>query len=202
MAAAFFNSRIIHGKFDAVTAVRWNSSVVRTLDWWSKCTCSNLRVSAFRNRFENLFFKNGCSIYFSSFPLGTLSSERRIIHLNQLFSAYELSHPTRERGGELLDFSTRNKSILDWLAHQLNETYLITRTHLCLRYGIVSSFNGLSTFFWRCPWCSRYRRRIWTRRHEFKSWTRLIAFHIALIPLGKVWIQLFSLQLWVNSRTD
>ena len=32
--------------------------------------------------------------------------------------------------------------------------------------------------------------------------TRLIAFHIALIPLGKVGIQLFSLQLWVNSRTD
>ena len=28
-----------------------------------------------------------------------------------------------------------------------------------------------------------------------KSWTRLIVFHIALIPLGKVWIQLFSLQL-------
>ena len=42
----------------------------------------------------------------------------------------------------------------------------------------------------------------WTRRHEFKSWTRLIAFHIALILLGKVWIQLFSLQLWVNSRAD
>ena len=41
-----------------------------------------------------------------------------------------------------------------------------------------------------------------TRRHEFKSWTRLIAFHIALIPLGKVWIQLFSLQLWINSRAD
>ena len=47
-----------------------------------------------------------------------------------------------------------------------------------------------------------YGRRKWTRRHEFKSWTRLIAFHIALIPLVKVWIQLFSLQLWVNSRTD
>ena len=55
---------------------------------------------------------------------------------------------------------------------------------------------------WRCPWCSRYCRRKWTRRHEFKSWTRLIAFHIALIPLGKVWIQLFSRQLWVNSRAD
>ena len=45
----------------------------------------------------------------------------------------------------------------------------------------------------RCSWCNGYRRRKWTRRHEFKSWTRLIAFHIALIPLGKVWIQLFSL---------
>ena len=55
---------------------------------------------------------------------------------------------------------------------------------------------------WRCPWCNCYRRRKWTRRYEFKFWTRLIAFHIALIPLGKVWIQLFSLQLWVNSRTD
>ena len=38
----------------------------------------------------------------------------------------------------------------------------------------------------RCPWCDCYRRRKWTRRHEFKSWTRLVAFHIAPIPLGKV----------------
>ena len=55
---------------------------------------------------------------------------------------------------------------------------------------------------WRCSWCSRYHCRKGTWWHEFKSWTRPIAFHIALIPLGKVWIQLFSLQLWVNSRTD
>ena len=55
---------------------------------------------------------------------------------------------------------------------------------------------------WRCPWCNGYHCRKWTWWHEFKSWTRLIAFHIALIPLGKVWIQIFSLQLWVNSRTD
>ena len=62
----------------------------------------------------------------------------------------------------------------------------------------------LLTALWMtdCPWCNCYRRRKWTRWHEFKSWPRLIAFHIALIPLGKVWIQLFSLQLWVNSRTD
>ena len=52
------------------------------------------------------------------------------------------------------------------------------------------------------PWYNCYRRRKWTRRHEFKSWTWLIAFHIALIPFGKVWIQLFSFQLWVNRRTD
>ena len=38
----------------------------------------------------------------------------------------------------------------------------------------------------RCLWCNGYRRRKWTRRLEFKSWTRLIAFHIALIPLRKV----------------
>ena len=30
----------------------------------------------------------------------------------------------------------------------------------------------------------------------------LIAFHIALVPLGKLWIQLFSPQLWVNSGAD
>ena len=53
-----------------------------------------------------------------------------------------------------------------------------------------------------CPWSNGYRRRMWTRRHEFKSWTSLIAFHIALIHLGKVWIQIFSLQLWVNTRAD
>ena len=39
---------------------------------------------------------------------------------------------------------------------------------------------------WTCPRCNGYRRRKWTRRHEFKSSTRLIAFHIALIPLGTV----------------
>ena len=34
---------------------------------------------------------------------------------------------------------------------------------------------------------------------NFKTWTRLFAFHIAQIPLGKLSIQLFFLQLWVNS---
>ena len=34
------------------------------------------------------------------------------------------------------------------------------------------------------------------------SWTRLFEFHILLINLGKVGIQLFSMQLLVNSKAD
>ena len=37
---------------------------------------------------------------------------------------------------------------------------------------------------------------------EFKSWLRLFVFHIELIPLGKVWIQLFFLQSWERSCAD
>ena len=66
----------------------------------------------------------------------------------------------------------------------------------------LSQIYGSNRTVRRYQWCNSYRRRKGTRRHEFKSWTRLIAFHIALIPLGKVWIQLFTLQLWVNSRKD
>ena len=63
-------------------------------------------------------------------------------------------------------------------------------------------WSGVVTPDRRCPWYYGYRRWKWTRRYEFQSWTRLIAFHIALIHLGKVWFQLFFLQLCVNSRTD
>ena len=51
----------------------------------------------------------------------------------------------------------------------------------------LNSNQLYSAIFWRCPLCNGYHRRKWIRRHKFKSWTRLIAFHIALIPLGKVW---------------
>ena len=67
---------------------------------------------------------------------------------------------------------------------------------------LMDLLDDNNTYERRCPWWNGYRRRKWTQRLEFKSWTRMIAFHIALIPLGKVWIQLFSLQLWVNNRTD
>ena len=39
-------------------------------------------------------------------------------------------------------------------------------------------------------------------RRQFKSWTRQPAFHFVLMILGKTRIQLFFLQLSVNSRTD
>ena len=49
---------------------------------------------------------------------------------------------------------------------------------------IIYTFNKKIPEEVQC-WCNSYRRTKWTRRHEFKIWTRLIAFHIALIPLGK-----------------
>ena len=51
---------------------------------------------------------------------------------------------------------------------------------------IYSLFVKRSIFLvWRCPRCSRYRRRKWIRRHEFKSWTRLIAFSHSTNTLGE-----------------
>ena len=43
------------------------------------------------------------------------------------------------------------------------------------------------------------RRKKWNRQPEIKPRTRVFAFHIALIDLRKVCIQLFSIQLWVKS---
>ena len=86
--------------------------------------------------------------------------------------------------------------------HRSYEAFVPNDSHELYHWHYPYYNGSIILPFWRCPWCNGYRRRKWTRRHEFKSWTRLIAFLKALIPLGKVWIQLFSLQLWVNSRTD
>ena len=50
----------------------------------------------------------------------------------------------------------------------------------------TSAWKNSVNAMWRCPWCNGYRRRKWTRQYEVKTWTRLTAFHIALIPLAKV----------------
>ena len=39
-------------------------------------------------------------------------------------------------------------------------------------------------------------------RPELKYWIRLYTCHITLIPLGKVWIQLFCIQLWISRNTE
>ena len=96
-----------------------------------------------------------------------------------------------------------------------NTTYTNTETFKITQYtqkieqktnvqysNTTYDINERTKHFFIIVWCNGYRHRKWTRWHEFKSWTRLIAFHIAIIPLGKVWLQLFSLQLWVNSRAE
>ena len=107
------------------------------------------------------------------------------------------------------NFMKMSLNILDW--QYSKKLSLVPTTAV----DLIDLLRSLSYIAWIAPralflselskwsfWCNGYRHRKWTRRHEFKSWTRLIAFHMALIPLGKVWIRLFSLQLWVNSRTE
>ena len=105
---------------------------------------------------------------------------------------------------QIADISTLNGSSLKLVD---KFTYLessVSSTERDINTWLAKAWTATDrlSIIWKCPWCNGYRHRIWTRRYEFNSWTRLIAFHIALIPLGKVWIQLFSLQLWVNSRAD
>ena len=108
-----------------------------------------------------------------------------------LTELYNSSTPTQS--------PTRSLEWHVWSSSRGNNCHAVQRS---LSSG-VSVYECIMGFFVRrCPWCNCYRRGNWTRWLEFKSWTRLIAFHIALITLGKVWIQVFSLQLWVNSRTD
>ena len=81
----------------------------------------------------------------------------------------------------LLVFNGYSRIVMSWIdfSESLFGCLLLSICLLCS--GYIRRYS-----LWRCPWCNGYRRRIWTRRYEFKSWTRLIAFHIALIPLGKV----------------
>ena len=107
--------------------------------------------------------------------------------------------------GVLLYLARREDRLVSKLFSKVLTT-IVTECHPGIRYGWLHACRWMVSVerynqIMRCPWCNGYRRRKWTRQHEFKSWTRLIEFHIVLIPLGKVCIQLFSLQLWVNSRT-
>ena len=63
--------------------------------------------------------------------------------------------------------------------------YVYMYVYICM-YTYVYMCIYIHRYIWRGSWCNGYRRRKWARQHEFKSWTRLITFHRALIPLGKV----------------
>ena len=67
---------------------------------------------------------------------------------------------------------------------------------------LVNKQSVFTSGLWRCSWSNGYCDRKWTQQHKFKFWMRLIAFYVALIPLGKVRIQLSSLQPEINSRAD
>ena len=69
----------------------------------------------------------------------------------------------------------------------INEIIMYDKLRIIIRQYHIN-ISEVPVVYWRCLWCNGYRCRNWTRRYVFKSSTRLIAFHIALIPLGKVWI--------------
>ena len=153
-----------------------------------------------------LFFRWSISNYSQYFLLFFLPCQRSIQNANWISSKRVRCH-----GGMIISNTQRrsysSESLECMEAPPLLPAPLWSRVVVPVRVHSMGLFQISKMIFntfikRRCPWCNGYRRKKWTRRHEFKYWTRLIAFPIALIPLGKVWIQLFSLQLWVNSWAD
>ena len=72
---------------------------------------------------------------------------------------------------------------------------------VCL-FVFVYIYIYIYIYIYMRSWSNSYWRRKWTRWHNFKSLSRLLAFYQALISFWKVWIQLFSLLLWVDDNTE
>ena len=93
-------------------------------------------------------------------------------------------------GQHLTNFTIENRLTCLNTSFQKREEKLWTDTYpnntkAQIDYVLINKkWNNSALNWWKCPWCNGYRRRKWTRRHEFKFWTRLIVFHIALILLG------------------
>ena len=68
--------------------------------------------------------------------------------------------------------------------------------------GIIWCLLEFTSSWYQTPHIKTYRRPKWTLRYEFKSWTRLIAFHIVLKLLCKICVQLFSFHPWATNRAD
>ena len=69
--------------------------------------------------------------------------------------------------------------------HWHTHTHTHTITHMCKHTHTHTHTYKYIIIIMSWWWCNCYRRRNWTRGLEFISWTRLIAFHIALIPLER-----------------
>ena len=79
----------------------------------------------------------------------------------------------------------------------------ILRVHLILKLA-EKAFEQAYVCMYVCSnLCHNdYCHRKWTPWPEFKSGMRLFEFCIALKPMENVWIKLFSMRLWVNSRAN
>ena len=171
----------------------------------SFCSSVNTGVSLWKSRLENVIHIIYLYCYRSSQPvlfilLQSLVRWQVSGHTATVLHFFSFQNLPKTAHSAFVYFTSSFFS-KRFIRVQVVQSYLST--------NIVKA--GTNTYFiskwsisykYRCLLCNGYRRRKWTRRHEFKSWTRLFALHIPLMPLVKVWIQLFSLQLWVNSRAD
>ena len=66
---------------------------------------------------------------------------------------------------------------------------------------VLSTVERLGKYiFFYCSNETSYNTKLFLRGRIY--WIALFEFHIVLIPLGRIRIQLISLQLWVNSKAD
>ena len=184
----------------AIPEVTWYEPLYNT-NWVSKTltVCAeNNRLNIFKILYAKCQIKDLCDLLFSTI---NLFLKKWFFFLSGLHFIY--AQIVKKLKGANCFFSNLYWNYFDSFYGSEHWTVPSAKIYF-LRFSgwTVETFGLIVKKIWRCPWCNGYRRRKWTRRHEFKSWTRLIAFPIALIPLGKVWIQSFTLQLWVNSRAN
>ena len=160
--------------------------IPKTLKWYLIPPCLTLSNIRYGSRVEwsnpgkgvAPFPTPRCSCYQKGSLLVALDYDRQLyfyLHRRMVSKRQIIIIVSKQFYGTLTNTTTPNQSKSESNA---NEWIL----HISQTLGLESHYQ---TKF-RCPWCNCYRRRKWTRRHEFKFWTTLTAFHIALIPMGEV----------------
>ena len=142
-----FNQKIIPDIFTKVkTKIQSSldeiSSISLTSDIWTASTNNAPFLSLTGHWFSNDFEQCRAVLRVAPFP-GTHTGERISEELHNVLGEYKTSNTV---------FSVLRDSGANMVA------------------GVREcGLESLSCFIQRCPWCSRYRRGKWTRRHEFKS---------------------------------